>query len=163
MRSSVCFLQSSNAASVFFCWAFPTLPCGSGYIARRPGRTFGTPAPLLQRSLAPKNRRSKLPASLRPKGSLSLTLRGPPAPPRNTGHGLLGHALYNKKLLPDFLSGRSTIIQVMSFTAMRHFPLPSLRWGNLPRSSRETRSYSSLFPCEVSGAPSSGRCGCSRR
>ena len=54
---------------------------GSGYIARCPGRTFGTPAPLLQRSLAPKNRRSKLPASLRPKGSLSLTLRGSPRSP----------------------------------------------------------------------------------
>ena len=81
MRSAVCFLQSSNAASVCFLWAFPTLACGSGYIARRPVRTFGTPAPLLQRSLAPKNRRNKLPASLRPKGSLSLTLRGfPPLP-----------------------------------------------------------------------------------
>ena len=163
MRSSVCFLQSSNAASDYLLWAFPTLSCGSGYILWFV-RFVPLPPKLIKRSLAPKKCWSKQPASLRPKGSLSLTLRGvPPLPLATQGTAYSATPCKTKKLLPDFLSGRSNIIQVMSFTAMRHFPLPSFRWGNLPRSSRETRSYSSLFPCEVSGAPSSGRCGCSRR
>lgn len=32
MRSSVCFLQSSNAASDYFLWAFPHIYVRSGYI-----------------------------------------------------------------------------------------------------------------------------------
>ena len=54
-------------------WAFPAHSCGSGYIARQPVRTCGTPASLLQQSLAPKNIKQGPPASLCPKGSLSLT------------------------------------------------------------------------------------------
>ncbi len=46
---------------------------GSGYIARQPVRTCGTPALLLQQSLAPKNFKQEPPASLCPKGSQSLT------------------------------------------------------------------------------------------
>ena len=87
----------------------------------------------------------------------------PPLPLATQGTAYSATPCKTKNSCLIFLSGRSNVIQVMSFTAMRHFPLPSFRWGNLPRSSRKTRSYSSLFPCEVSGAPSSGQCGCSRR
>ena len=55
-------------------WAFPALSCGSGYILWV-ARFTPFPPNLIKRSHAPENIRTKLSASLRPKGSLSLTRR----------------------------------------------------------------------------------------
>ena len=46
--------RRSRPLRILVFWAFPTLSCGSGYIARPPVRTCGTPARLLQPSLAPR-------------------------------------------------------------------------------------------------------------
>jgi len=55
-------------------WAFPHIHVRSGYILG--ATTFASLVTrLLKRSLDPENIKTKLPASLRPKGSLSLTQR----------------------------------------------------------------------------------------
>ena len=53
-------------------WAFPHIYVRSGYILWV-ARFAAFPPNLIKRSLAPENIRTKPPASLRPKGSLSLT------------------------------------------------------------------------------------------
>ena len=56
-------------------WAFPHIYVRSGYILG--ATTFASLVTrLLKRSLAPENIKKELPASLRPKGSLSLTQKG---------------------------------------------------------------------------------------
>ena len=64
----------SGERSLLF-WAFPHIYVRSGYILG--ATTFASLVTrLLKRSLAPENIKTKLSASLRPKGSLSLTQKG---------------------------------------------------------------------------------------
>ena len=66
------FPCGKSVARCLIIWAFPHIYVRSGYILG--ATTFASLVTrLLKRSLAPENIKTKLPASLRPKGSLSLT------------------------------------------------------------------------------------------